>query len=102
MPAEIGGSSEKMPFAGRAARVRSVVPTPKINMVNINTDSIEQLRTVNLVGEKRANAIISRRPFKDIKDANEKTNIPIKTLKNFYFPNRRTLHTISRFLPRFK
>ncbi|GET03519.1 crinkler (CRN) family protein, putative [Rhizophagus clarus] len=68
------------PFAGRAfrhARVRSVASTPKMNMmnmVNINTDSIERLRTVNLIGEKRANTIILRRPFKGIKDSNEKTN----------------------------
>ena len=72
------------------------------NKVNINIDPIEQLRTVNLIGGKRANTSISRRPFKDIKDANEKTNIPMKILKNFYFPSGCTLHTISRFLPRFK
>jgi hypothetical protein len=97
------------PFAGRAfkhARVRSsvpsVAPTPKINKVNINTDSIKQLRRVNQIGEKRAEIIISRRPFKDLNDAIEKTGIPKKILKNFYFPNVRTLHTISRFLPRIK
>ena len=50
------------PFAGRAfryARVRSsmtsIASTPEMNKVNINNDSIDRLRTVNLVGEKRAN-----------------------------------------------
>lgn len=59
----------------------SVASNPEMNKVNINTDSIKQLCSVHLIDKKRANMIISRRPFKDIKNVNEKTSIP----KNFYF-----------------
>ncbi|RGB22757.1 hypothetical protein C1646_775582 [Rhizophagus diaphanus] len=97
------------PFAGRAfrqSRVRTSIPSVAPTLeVNINTDPIKQLCMVNQIGEKRANVIISRRPFKDINDAFEKTSISKKILKNFYFPkfpNGHTLHTISHFLPRIK
>ncbi|CAG8689995.1 18168_t:CDS:2 [Rhizophagus irregularis] len=97
------------PFAGRAfrqSRVRTPIPSAAPTLeVNINTDPIEQLCKVNQIGEKRANVIFSKRPFKDINDAFEKTSISKKVLKNFYFPNfpnGRTLHTISHILPRIK
>ncbi|GES74357.1 crinkler (CRN) family protein, putative [Rhizophagus clarus] len=84
------------PFTGRA--YRSVEPSfvPK---VNINTASLNQLYKVYLIGKKRANLIISKRPFNSIIEANLKTKIPRKILQNLSFQKGRAFHMISRILP---
>ena len=89
------------PFAGRAYRSVEpffVEPVPK---VNINTASFNQLCKVYLIGERRANSIISKRPFNSIIEANLKTKIPKKILQNLSFQKGHAFHTISRILPRF-
>lgn len=67
------------PFAGRAFNFASVGP------LDINTAAPVDLRRVGGIDEDRAEKIISKRPFKDFKDAMEKTGIPEQIAKRFRF-----------------
>ncbi|CAG8628264.1 11632_t:CDS:2 [Paraglomus brasilianum] len=67
------------PFAGRAF-IFAVEGPP-----NINTVGRAQLELVSQVGKIRAEQIITKRPFHNIQDAMNKTDIPEKILKRFKY-----------------
>ncbi|CAG8444371.1 8373_t:CDS:2 [Funneliformis caledonium] len=52
---------------------------------DINNAVRAQLQLVSQVGKKRAEEIMAKRPFKNIQDAKQKTNIPEKILKRFKY-----------------
>ncbi|RHZ82069.1 hypothetical protein Glove_114g37 [Diversispora epigaea] len=79
------------PYAGRAYKC-AISKFENTSKLKINIASFKQLCGVYQIGKKRADMIISTRPFEDIKEANLKTKIPIKP--SYDFSQYTSIHVI--------